>query len=93
MDAWTIWMVIALITLLLEIFTSGFAVICFSIGAVAAAITSHYVGGGDVAVGGILALHDFGADLCAPLCAQDYGQEAQAEDKCRCFSGSQSDCH
>lgn len=35
---WHLWVIIALICFIIEIFTSGFAVACFSIGAVAAAI-------------------------------------------------------
>lgn len=39
-QAWHIWVIIALIFIIVEIFTSGFAVACFSIGAVAGAIAS-----------------------------------------------------
>lgn len=38
MTLWQIWIVAALLFLLLEIFTSGFAVACFSFGAVGAAV-------------------------------------------------------
>lgn len=38
LSAWVIWLIVALFFLILEIFTAGFAVACFSIGAVAAAI-------------------------------------------------------
>ena len=37
MEIWHIWIIIALLFFILEIFTSGFAVICISIGALAAA--------------------------------------------------------
>jgi len=35
---WHIWVIVALICFIIEIFTSGFAVACFSIGAIAAAV-------------------------------------------------------
>jgi len=38
MTQWQVWLAIALFFLLLEIFTSGFAVACFSFGALAAAL-------------------------------------------------------
>ena len=38
LDAWVWWVIIALAFIVLEVFTTGFAVACFSIGAVAAAI-------------------------------------------------------
>lgn len=38
MEAWHIWVIIALLCFVLEIFTTGFAVACFSFGAIAAAI-------------------------------------------------------
>ncbi len=38
MEIWHIWVIIALIFFLIEIFTSGFAVACFSIGALTSAI-------------------------------------------------------
>ncbi len=47
LSAWVIWVVIALFFFILEIFTAGFAVACFSIGAIAAAIVA--------AIGGNLA--------------------------------------
>ena len=37
---WHIWVIIALVLFIIEFFTSGFAVACFSIGALAAAIGS-----------------------------------------------------
>ena len=37
---WVLWLIIALVFIILEIFTAGFAVACFSIGAVAAAIVA-----------------------------------------------------
>lgn len=37
---WHLWVIVALFCFILEIFTSGFAVACFSIGALAAAIVS-----------------------------------------------------
>ncbi len=40
METWHIWIIIALILFIIEIFTSGFAVFCISVGAMAAAIAS-----------------------------------------------------
>lgn len=40
MEIWHIWIIVALVFFILEIFTSGFAVACFSIGAAAAAISA-----------------------------------------------------
>lgn len=37
-SAWVIWVIVALFFIIFEIFTAGFAVACFSVGAVAAAI-------------------------------------------------------
>ncbi len=47
LSAWVIWVIVALFFFILEIFTAGFAVACFSIGAIAAAIVA--------AIGGNLA--------------------------------------
>ena len=44
-SAWLIWVVIALFFIILEIFTAGFAVACFSFGAIAAAIVAALGGG------------------------------------------------
>lgn len=38
LSAWMLWTALALIFVIVEIFTAGFAVICFSVGAAAAAI-------------------------------------------------------
>ncbi len=38
MELWQIWLIIALLFFILEIFTSGIAVICFSFGALAACV-------------------------------------------------------
>ena len=40
MSAWQIWILIALLFFVIEIATSGFAVICFSIGALVAAVAA-----------------------------------------------------
>lgn len=40
MDAWSIWLIIAFAFFLLEIFTTGIAVICFSFGALAATLVA-----------------------------------------------------
>lgn len=40
MDTWHIWVILALILVIVEIFTSGFVVICFAVGAAAAAVAS-----------------------------------------------------
>ncbi len=40
LSAWVIWVIIALFFFILEIFTTGFAVACFSVGAIAAAIAA-----------------------------------------------------
>ncbi len=37
---WHIWIIVALVFFIIEIFTSGFAVACFSVGALAAAVAS-----------------------------------------------------
>lgn len=37
-SAWMVWVVVAILFIILEIFTAGFAVMCFSLGAAAAAI-------------------------------------------------------
>ncbi len=39
---WVVWVVAALLSLLIEIFTLGFAVICFSVGGVAAAVAAFF---------------------------------------------------
>lgn len=41
METWHIWIIIALLLFIIEIFTSGFAVFCISVGAIAAAIASE----------------------------------------------------
>lgn len=40
MDIWQIWLAVGLAMAVLEIFTSGFAVLCFGIGAVGAAVVA-----------------------------------------------------
>ena len=40
MEVWHIWVIVALVFFIVEIFTSGFAVACFSFGALAAAVAS-----------------------------------------------------
>ena len=40
METWHIWIIIALLLFIIEIFTSGFAIFCISVGAIAAAIAS-----------------------------------------------------
>ena len=40
LSAWVIWVIIALFFLIFEVFTAGFAVACFSVGAVAAAVVA-----------------------------------------------------
>lgn len=40
MELWQIWVIAALLLFILEIFTAGFAVACFSIGALAAAVAA-----------------------------------------------------
>lgn len=40
MEVWHIWAIVALLFIILEIFTSGFAVMCFSFGGIAAAIAA-----------------------------------------------------
>ena len=40
MSAWQIWILIALVFFIIEIATTGFAIICFSIGAIIAAIAA-----------------------------------------------------
>ena len=40
MEVWHIWAIVALVFIILEIFTTGFAVMCFSFGGVAAAIAA-----------------------------------------------------
>ena len=42
MEIWHIWMIAALLLVVVEIFTQGFAVICLAIGAVAAAVASAF---------------------------------------------------
>ena len=39
---WYVWLALALITLILEVFTSGFIIGCFSIGAAAAAVVAAF---------------------------------------------------
>lgn len=41
METWHIWIIIALLLFIIEIFTSGFAIFCISVGAIAAAIASE----------------------------------------------------
>lgn len=38
MEIWQIWVIVALVFIVIEIFTSGFAVACFSVGCILAAI-------------------------------------------------------
>ena len=48
MDAlfvWYVWLAVALITLILEVFTSGFVIGCFSVGALVSAIVAALGGG------------------------------------------------
>lgn len=40
MEIWHIWAIVAVLFVILEIFTSGFAVMCFSFGGVAAAVAA-----------------------------------------------------
>lgn len=40
MEVWHIWAIVALLFIILEIFTSGFAVMCFSFGGIAAAVAA-----------------------------------------------------
>lgn len=40
METWHIWVILALILVIVEIFTSGFVIICFAVGSVAAAVAS-----------------------------------------------------
>lgn len=42
MEAWHIWLIIALVLVFIEIFTPGFAVICFSFGCVAACLCAVF---------------------------------------------------
>ncbi|MBQ9439818.1 MAG: NfeD family protein [Paludibacteraceae bacterium] len=42
MEPWHLWIIAGLVFFIIEIFTSGFAVICFSVGCVAAAVCSVY---------------------------------------------------
>lgn len=42
MEAWHIWVIVALIFVIVEIFTSGFAVMCISFGCVFGAVTSAF---------------------------------------------------
>ena len=39
---WHIWIIVALVFFIIEIFTSGFAVACFSVGALAASVASAF---------------------------------------------------
>lgn len=40
MDGWIIWVTISLVAIFIEIFTLGFALLCFAVGALAAALVS-----------------------------------------------------
>lgn len=42
---WSIWLIVAVAFVILEVFTAGFAVMCFSFGAIAAAIVAACGGG------------------------------------------------
>lgn len=42
MEAWHIWVIVALVFVIVEIFTSGFAVICISFGCIFGAIVSAF---------------------------------------------------
>ncbi len=42
METWHIWIIIALLLFIIEIFTSGFAVFCISVEAIAGAIASRF---------------------------------------------------
>ncbi len=42
MEAWQIWLAVALIFIIIEMFTSGFAVACFSIGALFSMVASFF---------------------------------------------------
>lgn len=41
METWHIWVILALILVIVEIFTSGFVIICFAVGSAAAAVASY----------------------------------------------------
>ncbi|MFR9620743.1 MAG: NfeD family protein [Rikenellaceae bacterium] len=45
MESWIIWGIVALVALIVEIFTTGIAVICFSVGAAGAMVVA-FCGGG-----------------------------------------------
>ena len=40
MEVWHIWIIVALVLVIIEIFTSGFAVICLAVGAVGGSIAA-----------------------------------------------------
>lgn len=42
MEVWQIWVIAALILIIIEIFTSGFAIACLSVGCLAAAVSSAF---------------------------------------------------
>lgn len=44
MEAYVIWFIVAIVFTVLEMFTAGFAVLCFGIGALVAAVVSFYAG-------------------------------------------------
>ena len=44
MDAYVIWFIVAIFFTVLEMFTSGFAVMCFGIGALLASVVSCFAG-------------------------------------------------
>ena len=43
-NMWQLWLIVALISILFEIFTSGFFIACFAVGALSALITSFFGG-------------------------------------------------
>lgn len=44
MEAYMIWLIVAILFVIVEIFTPGFAVLCFGIGAVVASVVSCFAG-------------------------------------------------
>ena len=69
MEIWQIWIVAALVLIIIEIFTSGFAIACLSVGCLLAAICAGF----ELSIAwqfGFLRIH-----ICPSFCFKTYEQK------------------
>ncbi len=63
MEYWHIWVIIAVILVIIEVFTASFAVICFSIGALFSAVAAYF----ELSLTWQIALFTVGSLLCLSI--------------------------